>query len=378
MLQDRKQGLVSAFTTRFGRPPALIAEAPGRVNLIGEHTDYNGGFVLPVAIDRTTLVAASAAREAASRVWSIDLAAESRFLAGRPDRDAKEPWSDYVRGVAWAMARSRHRLRQLDLAIQSSVPIGAGLSSSAALEVATAAAFAKAGSLALTPRELALLAHDAEVGFVGVPCGIMDQFVACLGVEDHALLIDCRSHDVEPVPLGLKAAGLALVVVDSGVPRRLAQSAYRERREQCEAAVRLLNPLLPNRAATLRDVTPEDLCTHGSGLPPVLLKRVRHVVTENQRVLRCVRALRQRRLEEVGTLLAESDLLVELAWRAPGVVGARLTGAGFGGCTVNLVRVDAVEGFRLQVAEEYRRRTGMEARTYLCQATHGVRVETVS
>lgn len=357
--------------------------------MIGEHTDYNDGFVLPVAIDRTVLVAAAPSNGSVSRVWSLNLNEQSAFDACRPERAEAQPWSNYLRGVTWVLAQTGHCSGQRDLALQSDVPMGAGLSSSAALEVATAVVLAAAAETRLSPSDLALLAHRAETEFVGVPCGIMDQFVSALGVEDGALLIDCRTHQVEPVPLHFQQQGVALVVVDSGVSRHLAGSAYRERRQQCEEAVLRLRPLLSREIRNLRDVTPADLEAAGSLLPPTLLRRARHVVSENARVARCVEALRQRRLEEVGELLAEShrslrddyqvsspelDLLVDLAGRTPGVLGARLTGAGFGGCTVHLVRTDALEPFERQVVLEYQRRTGRPARMHLCRAVGGAAV----
>ncbi|MHB0869513.1 MAG: galactokinase [Chloroflexota bacterium] len=388
MTQDRRDALMSAFRTHFGRPPTWIAEAPGRVNLIGEHTDYNDGFVLPVAIDRSALVAAAPGNGIASRVWSINLNAESAFDARNPTPTGAQPWSNYIRGVAWALAQTGRCPGQMDLAVESDVPMGAGLSSSAALEVATAAILSMATEANLPPLELALLAHQAENEFVGVPCGIMDQLVSALGAEDHALLIDCRSRSIEYVRLRLQEQGVELIVVDSGVSRQLAASAYRARRQQCEEAVLALRPHIPRPITHLRDVTPADLAAQGSHLPPILLRRARHVVSENERVSRSVEALSAGRLEELGQLLADShlslredyqvsvfelDLLVDLARRLPGVIGARLTGAGFGGCTVNLVRVEAVGQFERQVVHEYRRRTGRPAQMHLSQASSGVR-----
>jgi len=391
-MPDRGHELVSAFWRRFGHPPKWVGEAAGRVNLIGEHTDYNEGFVLPVAIDRTTLVAAGPSAHSLSRVWAIDLRDEADFDAREPDRVRDPSWVNYVVGAAWALVRAGFPPGQVDMAVQSTVPMGAGLSSSAALEVATTAVLASAAGAALPPRDLALLAHRAESEFVGVPCGVMDQFVSALAQPDTALLIDCRSLQLQWEPLELTRQGLALVVVDSAVRRRLADSAYKERREQCQQAARLLERFLSKPIRALRDVSAVELDSVGSDLPPVLLKRARHVITENARVLRCVEALRQRRLDELGALLAEShrslrddyqvscpelDLLVRLAWNTRGVVGARLTGAGFGGCTVNLVHADAVGTFAREVVEEYRRRAGKPATMHVCRAAGGVSLTTL-
>lgn len=378
--------LVAAFRDRFGQDPEWIGEAPGRVNLIGEHTDYNDGLVLPVAIDRSTLVVAGPAAGSASRVWSLDVGEESPFETSQPQRECEYPWSNYVRGVAWAFACAGLAVPPLKLAIASRVPMGAGLSSSAALEVAVAAVIAAAGGLSIPPKEMALLAHQAESQFVGVPCGIMDQFASCLGAEGHALLIDCRTQLYERVPMELDQVGLSLVVVDSGVSRKLAGSAYRQRREECEQAATSLQALLRRDVRALRDVGEQDLDRYGTRLPELLLRRARHVVSENARVLRCVDALRGRRFDEVGSLFAAShrslrddfevscpelDLLVDLASRTSGVLGARLTGAGFGGCTINVVETRALAEFQSRVLAEYQNATGKTPRMYVCRAAHG-------
>jgi galactokinase len=238
--------------------------------------------------------------------------------------------------------------------------------------------------------EIARIAHRAETDFVGMPCGIMDQFASALSVEDAALLIDCRTEDVKAVPLEMESQNLALVVVDSGASRELASSAYAERREECREACRILRGPLARAVTSLRDVSLEDLALVGDQLPRTLRRRARHVVSENGRVIEFVATLRDRRLDHVGALMAEShrslrddyevsstelDLLVELAGRAPGVVGARLTGAGFGGCTVNIVRKDMVGRFREDVVEEYKRRTGRKAALHVCRPAGGVLVQ---
>jgi galactokinase len=277
---------------------------------------------------------------------------------------------------------------QADLAIESDVPMGAGLSSSAALEVATVAALARVARHDLEPAEIARIAHRAEAEFVGVPCGIMDQVASALGVDDSALLIDCRSGEVESVPLGLETQGLALVVVESGVSRRLAGSAYLERREECREACRFLRGPLSRPVGSLREVTLEDLALVGDQLPRTLLRKARHVVSENRRVLDFVSALRDQDIEEAGALMAvshrslrddfevstpELDLLVELAARTRGTIGARLTGAGFGGCTVNLVHAETISYFQAAVVDEYIRRTGRKARMHVFRPVVGVR-----
>ena len=394
--EERLRRLAGAFESRFGRPPTAVAAAPGRVNLIGEHLDYNEGHVLPVAIDRSVMVAFAPRPDRLVRLYSLDFEQESAFDLDEIEKDPEAPWSDYVRGVAWALREAGHRLSGLDAALQGDVPVGAGLSSSAALEVAALGACEAASGLRLDGRDLALLGQRAENCFVGVACGIMDQMAAALSRAGHALLIDCRSLEHEAVPLPLEdsgsggGAGLRLVVADSGVRRALLDSQYNLRRQECQRAAELLAAAIADRPVTaLRDVRPEDLARHGDSLPPNLLKRARHVVEEERRVLLSVEALRTGDVEAFGEMLnashrslrddyevssPELDLLAELAWAQPGVLGSRLTGAGFGGCTVSLVRAEAVEAFREGVVARYCAETGREGRMYVCRAADGLRL----
>jgi len=385
---ERRRRLAGAFESRFGRPPVAVSEAPGRVNLIGEHVDYNEGHVLPIAIDRSIMVAFAPRPDGQVRLYSLDFDQESAFHVERSEKDPEAPWSDYVRGVAWALREAGHRIAGLDAALQGDVPVGAGLSSSAALEVAALGAFDAASGLRIDRRDMALLGQRAENDFVGVACGIMDQMAAALARAGHALLIDCRSLEHEDVPLPLE--GLRLVVADSGVRRALLDSQYNLRRQECQQAAELLAAVITDRPITaLRDVTPDDLARHGGKLPPNLLKRARHVVEEERRVLGAVEALRRGDLEAFGEMLnashrslrddyevscPELDLLVELAQALPGVLGARLTGAGFGGCTVNLVRAEALEAFQEGVMVRYSSQTGRDGRMYVCRAADGLRL----
>jgi len=394
--EERLRRLAGAFESRFGRPPTAVAAVPGRVNLIGEHLDYNEGHVLPVAIDRSVMVAFAPRPDRRVRLYSLDFERESSFDLEDIQRDPEAPWSDYVRGVAWALREAGHRVLGLDAVLQGDVPIGAGLSSSAALEVAALGAFQAVADLRLERRDLALLGQRAENRFVGVACGIMDQMAAALSRAGHALLIDCRSLEHEAVPLPLEAsgsgggAGLCLVVADSGVRRALLDSQYNLRRQECQRAAELLAQAIADRPVTaLRDVSHEDLARHGGSLPPNLLKRARHVVEEERRVLLSVEALRRGDVEAFGEMMdashrslrddyevssPELDRLVELAWAQPGVLGSRLTGGGFGGCTISLVRAEAVEAFREGVVARYRTETGREGRTYVCRAANGLRL----
>ncbi len=385
MTADRAR-LQEAFVRTFGRRPEVIAEAPGRVNLIGEHTDYNQGHVLPVAIDRTVAAAAARRNDDTVCACSLEFEDSDEFALPVTGRAPAGDWRDYLRGIAWALTEAGHALPGADLAITGDVPVGAGLSSSAALEVAVAGALAALGDARLESAALALLAQRAENDFVGVQCGIMDQLAAVLGPRGHALLIDCRYLAVEWVPLGLEEASVSLVVVDSGVRRALGEAPYNQRRQECAEAARLLG------VPALRDVDGPALAAARATLPEHLYRRARHVVTEEARVLTAAQALSAGDLAALGPLLFEShrslrddfevscpelDLLVELARGAEGVLGARLTGAGFGGCTVNLVRSDALDHFREAIVAEYGARTGRCAALHLCRPAGGLEVTNV-
>jgi galactokinase len=384
-----------AFRSHFGRAPEGIAEAPGRVNLIGEHLDYNEGLVLPAAIDRSVLAAYASRGDDQVCLYAVDLREESALSLNRPiERDGELPWSNYPRGVLSVLRGEGFSGAGIDIAVTGDVPVGAGLSSSAALEVATAGALRAAWGLDIDDERLARLCQRAENEFVGVGCGIMDQFASALGEEGCALLIDCRSLGHESIPLWLEERGLALVVVESGVARRLEDSAYNQRREECAEAVRLLKTAMRERAVSaLRDVTLDDLSNHNDKLPPVIYRRARHVVTELQRVIDAADALRHDDHAMFGTLMnsshaslrddfevscGELDRLVGLAQRQRGVLGARLTGAGFGGCTVQLVQRDALEAFGRDVVERYRTETGLDAKLHVCRAAGGLRVHEAS
>ncbi|GAB4252091.1 MAG: galactokinase [Acidobacteriota bacterium] len=374
--------LLERFAERFNRAAEWWVQAPGRVNLIGEHTDYNDGFVFPAAIDRYLHIAAAPRDDDRIRAYSVDFDQESTFPIDDPEYSREAAWSNYLRGVVQQIRRRGLALRGMDLVLSGNVPVGAGLSSSAALEVATAETVRAVSGLELDRVQMALLCQAAEREFVGVNCGIMDQFVSALAQPDAALFIDCRDLTHEPVPL---APGVSLVVCDSKVQRKLDASAYNQRRRECEEAVAALRQALPGIRA-LRDVTPEQLEAHRDLLDDVHYRRARHVVTENDRVLQAVELLRRGELEAFGSLLyashtslrqdyevscRELDVLVDLAGQVPGTLGARMTGAGFGGCTVNLVRSEAVEEFRFRVASGYRAEVGHDCAVYACRASRG-------
>ncbi|MBC7249147.1 MAG: galactokinase [Anaerolineae bacterium] len=373
------------FRQLFGTEAALVVRAPGRVNLIGEHTDYNDGYVLPVAIDRSVLLAASPRPDRRVVVHALDFEQRAEFALDDIARDDEQPWSNYQRGVAWVLQSEGFTLPGLNMALTSDVPIGAGLSSSAAVEVATAYAWQVLGGLELDRVRLALLCQRAENEFVGMNCGIMDQFISALGQRDSALLIDCRSLDYELVPI---PAHTAIIVADTRVRRELVSSEYNARRRECEEGVRLLQRYLPGITA-LRDVSPVQFVDHQAHLPDGVRQRCRHVICENERVLCAVAALRAGDLRTFGRLMDEShaslrndyevscpelDTLVMAAWRVKGVYGSRMTGAGFGGCTVSLVDEGAVEAFRQQVTAAYQAATGIVPDIYVCRAEAGVGV----
>ncbi|HJP90383.1 MAG TPA: galactokinase [Pyrinomonadaceae bacterium] len=359
-----------------------LFRAPGRVNLIGEHTDYNDGFVMPAAIDFFTWVKVSPLEQRNLQIYSENFGDEIEVDLDDPNLAPRGHWSDYPIGVTVMLERAGHRLHGARLRIRGEVPIGSGLSSSAAIEVATACALVANSNLKIDARELALLCQRAENEFVGARVGIMDQFVSLFGQAQKALLLDCRSLDFRLLPL---PDNVRLLICNTMVKHELASSAYNERRAQCEAGVKHLAQFLPNVTA-LRDVTFAQLEQFGKDLPDVIYRRCRHVVTENARVLAAANALEHSDLHEFGRLMAEShqslrddyevsceelDLMVELARKIEGVYGARMTGGGFGGCTVNLVREENVEEFRAEVGRQYEQITRLKPEIYICSASNG-------
>ncbi|HEX5826661.1 MAG TPA: galactokinase [Candidatus Limnocylindrales bacterium] len=379
------EGLVARLADAFpdlGSSAARVVRAPGRVNLIGEHTDYNLGFVLPVAIDLGITIA----------LVPTDDRRVEMALAETGERDGfgldaigpkTSSWIDYVAGTAWALADAGVPVRGFRGILASDLPQGSGLSSSAALELASSLALSGGELPAVDRMTLAQLAQRAENRYVGVNCGLMDQFASAFGERGSALLLDCRSLEHRAVPMPLAAA--AIVVCHSGSPRRLEASAYNERRSQCEAAVAEIAKTEAG-VGSLRDVTPAMLEAHRERLDPLVANRAEHVVRENERVLAAVDAFGRGDLDEVGRLFyasqdsmrdlfgissPELDTLVEIASGVDGVYGARLTGAGFGGCTVNLVRRDAAPALRDAVLAAYGPRTGLTARVFEVEPSPG-------
>ncbi|HKP71692.1 MAG TPA: galactokinase [Pyrinomonadaceae bacterium] len=373
-----------AFKDLYGLTPRLF-RAPGRVNLIGEHTDYNEGFVLPMAIDREACVAAAARYDRRVRIYSLNLDEHAEFDLDHPGQTERGIWLDYVEGVARALERRGVTLQGADLAVSSDVPAGAGLSSSAALEVSAGLALASISGVEVDRVELALAGQEAEHTYVGAKVGIMDQFIASLGKAGHALLIDCRTLQTTAIPVDTTRTLVA--ICDTRVKHDLAASEYNARRAECERGVELLRGAGLENIRALRDVSVEDFKRFEASLPEPVRRRCRHVVTENERTLAAAAALKEGRLEEMGRLMLASheslrrdyevscrelDALVEIAMSLEGVtLGARMTGGGFGGCTVNLVRRDALPEFSATVEREYNRATGQTPNIYVSEAGEG-------
>ena len=370
------------FEQVFGGPSRLY-RAPGRVNLIGEHTDYNQGFVMPAAIGLYCWVAIGPREDRKLQVYSSEFEATVSVELDDATISRRGDWSDYVVGTALALENSGYRLSGANIVVRGQVPIGSGLSSSAAIEVSTGYALLDLNKEKIDLKQLALACRQAENEFVGARVGIMDQFISTHGRAGHALMLDCRSLESKALPI---PPGVLLGICNTGVKHQLAGGEYNARRAQCEEGVRRLASVLTGIQA-LRDVTLPQLEQHKGLLPEVIYRRCRHVVTENERVLQAAEALLKGNLPALGTLMAEShrslrddyevscielDTMVEIAGAQPGVIGARMTGGGFGGCTINLVRADAAEAFKASVASEYEKRTHIRPDIYTVCPTDGV------
>ncbi|HYO97382.1 MAG TPA: galactokinase [Polyangiaceae bacterium] len=379
--------LSAAFKSRYGRTPRLFS-APGRVNLIGEHTDYNDGFVLPMAIERRTYVAAALRDDDRIVAQSSGLNAHFTFELGQAPVHQRGSWADYIEGTARALAARGFAIPGADILIDSDVPSGAGLSASAALELSVGFALASLGGSSRPDRvQLALGGQAAEHEYVGTLCGIMDQYISSLGQAGHALLIDCRTLEPTPVPVSL--GDTRVVICDTRVKHQLASSEYNKRRVECQTGVAALSARLPLIRA-LRDVSLQQLEEHASLLSEVVLRRCRHVVTENARTLEAAQALGRADLVTMGKLMVEShrslrddyevscqelDLAVDVALGVPGVYGSRMTGGGFGGCTVTLVEKSAIDSLTTAVSSAFRDAFGTNPELFASRACEGVREE---
>jgi len=376
------EGLRADFQRLYDREP-VIFRAPGRVNLIGDHTDYNDGLVMPVAIEFATYVAAAAREDRRVRVRSDNFNDSAEFCLDEVEVPQSSQWSNYVRGVAGVLLSENTSLRGVDLLIDSDVPIGAGLSSSAALEVASALALLGAANASMEMIKVVQLCQRAEHEYVGTRCGIMDQFVSCFGKANRALMLDCRSlaYELVRVPDEVR-----IVICNTRVERGLASGSYNDRRRDCETGVRVMQAHgLPSIRA-LRDVSMAELEGCQDWLPETVYRRCRHVITENARVAAAADALKTSDLRSFGALMYQShaslrndyevsckelDVMVEVARAVPGVYGARMTGGGFGGCTVNFVRTEAVKLFLATMEREYTRITARTPELYVCTPGDG-------
>ena len=368
----------------YGRQPEIIASAPGRVNLIGEHTDYNDGFVFPMAIDFAVRVAISRRKDAHIRFYSVDFKDRKRATLPALRYRKEDRWANYPKGIIAALIARGFPLGGMDITMHGDIPQGAGLSSSAALEVATALAIQELYGLDIGREELATLARGAESDFVGVKTGIMDQFISRLAKEGHAMLIDTRLLTYHYVPLVLK--GATFIITNSRVPHVFADSEYNKRREECRRCVEVLSAKKPGTA--LRDYTPADLRDSMGVIPESTRKKCLHVVEENARVLEAEEALRKKDLVGFGKLMNRSheslrdlyevscpelDWLVKRAWETEGVYGSRLTGAGFGGCTITLIDETAIPRYREHILQ-YERIFGFRPEVYACRPAGGARI----
>jgi galactokinase len=374
------EGIRGSHRRRFGAQPAVFL-APGRVNLIGEHTDYAGGFVMPAAIDFGTLAAVTPRSDGRIIIWSENFQEETEHpLEGAPKKNGH--WTAYPLGVVQALRDAGVPVPAFSLSLVGDVPVGAGLSSSASIEVATAMALLHLSAREMPRDQMALLCQRAENVYVGSSCGIMDQFIACNGAENHALLLDCRSLEfrLSPIP-----PDVSLVIANTMVKHSVAGGEYGTRRAEVEEGTAILRRHRPE-IQLLRDATPGDLQQWGHEMPDTVLRRCRHVITESLRTVAAADALDTGNLKELGRLMAEAhasyrddfeascreaDIMVEEAQPLPGLIGARLTGGGFGGCTVNLVESERAHDFAKQLHEKYREKTGIDAEIYRCHASDG-------
>jgi galactokinase len=379
---ERQARILKAFGSRFGGTPEVWVRAPGRVDLMGSHTDYNQGFVLTLAIDRDTWIAARPRSDRIVSIISMDAIGQAVFDLDRIETDGEVPWSNYVRGVARTFRDDGYPLSGFDAVVQSTLPLASGVSSSAALEVATAHLFKSLGQLDIDPLEIAVLCQRAENEFVGMQCGILDQYSSAMGQAGHTLLLDCRHLTSQSRPLD---EGIAVVIGDTRVGRQLTTSSYAERRAECEQAAARLAEAYPAVRA-LRDVTLDQLTSQADLLPKALVRRAWFILEENLRVSAMAEALekgsrRSIRLAMNQSYVGARDLfemvspgmsrMIEAMNASPGVVGARQAGGGFGGCLVAVVESDQVEPFIEETTSQYATSTGLEPMVYAVRAAEG-------
>jgi galactokinase len=374
-----KEQVISEFKTRFKAEPSYVVRAPGRVNIIGEHTDYNEGFVLPMAIDRNSWMALRPRTDRIVSIYSMNHKEEASFDLDNIEKESG--WQEYPKGVAVELMKAGKELSGWEATTICDVPLSAGLSSSASFELAVARAFACVSGFDWKPLEMAVIGQKAENQWVGVNCGIMDQMISAIGRQGHAVLIDCRNFSFNHTPL---PAETSVVIMDTATRRGLVESAYNERREQCEKAASFFG------VKYLRDVSSEQFSHKNSQLDQVTRKRARHVITENKRTVLASEAMKTGDTEQLGILMNQShdslrddfevtnkelDIIVQIARETQGCIGARMTGAGFGGCAVALVDSSRVKTFTASVAQAYQQQSKLVPALYVCKASSGAAVE---
>ncbi|HZF01970.1 MAG TPA: galactokinase [Methylomirabilota bacterium] len=384
-LKELAAQIAAEFQKHHGRAPRWIVAAPGRVNVIGEHTDYNDGFVLPMAIERYAIMAADSSSSSSSfSIYDTQFKESATIDVSAPVTKGSPKWSNYIRGVLAGFQNRGEKIPALDLAFMSTVPLGGGLSSSAALEVCTATLIEAATGKKIDPVEKALLAQKAEHDFAGVPCGIMDQFISALGREGHLLLLDCRTRKTEFVPMS--DPSVELLIVNTNVKHELSGGEYAERRAECEAAAEILG------VKSLRDVTAEQLERGKNKLSAVVYRRARHVIGEIERTIRAAKDIRASNWLGAGNLMyashaslrddyeiscAELDAVVEIAetiGNKGGIYGCRMTGGGFGGCCVALVKAGDMDAITKKIAADYKTKTGIEAAIFSSRPAAGATI----
>src|SRR6056297_787443 len=385
MMRNLIDEICGEFRNRFGSEFVLV-KAPGRVNLIGEHTDYNDGFVLPAAIDKAIWLAIGLNKIGCIRLFSADMNEEYEVELSANLKRSGRSWPDYILGVVDQLRKHGMNTVGFDCVFGGNVPIGAGLSSSAALEGGVLYGLAELNNWKISPMKMAQIAQKAENEFVGVQCGIMDQFASLNGKESHALKLDCRTLEFDKIPF--RDPDFKIVLCDTGVRRELAGSEYNIRREQCEKGVSIIQKTHPD-VVKLRDVTLEMLENQRNEMEPVVFNRCQFVIEENSRVLAACEDLEHDNIDAFGEKMYAShrglqhkyevscnelDILVDIAGDVEGVIGSRMMGGGFGGCTINLVRTGSVEAFRKQVSEGYSKQTGLEVEIYETNISDGTRL----
>jgi galactokinase len=383
-LQELSSHVAAEFQKKYGRPPRWIAAAPGRVNVIGEHTDYNDGFVLPMAIERYTVMAADSSSSSSSSFFDTHFKETATIDVSAPVTKGEQKWSNYIRGVIAGFQRRGEKIPALDVFMHSTVPVGGGLSSSAALEVCTATLLEAVTGKNLDPVEKALLCQKAEHEFAGVPCGIMDQFISVMGRENHLLLLDCRSRQTELVPMN--DPSVAILIINTNVKHELTGSEYPARRMQCQVAAQALG------VPSLRDATADMLERSQGKMNAEVYRRARHIIGEIERTVHAAEGVRASNWPTVGQLMyashyslrddyevscAELDAVVEIAEAIGikgGIYGCRMTGGGFGGCCVALVKADAVEAISKKIATDYKKKIGIEPTIFVSRPAAGATV----